>query len=147
MPELSRSFSLVCLILILSALPISAQTAQIQNGVPWQDASVQGASAPAGAHVSYFGGPVVSNAVVIQVLYGAGSYNPQVAGTSSPTIGNFFGDFLGTNSGYVNLLSQYSPDFSGSGNQIIGYGAFGGIFRITPSTTNNGSTINDSNIQ
>ena len=29
---------------------------------------------------------------VVQVLYGSGSYNAQVAGTTSPTMGNFFAD-------------------------------------------------------
>src|SRR6185312_8422460 len=38
-------------------------------------------AAPAGAHLSYFGGPVISNVHVVQVLYGSGSYNAQVAGT------------------------------------------------------------------
>lgn len=145
MKRLSRSFSLlVCLALIFSALPIPAQ---IQHGVPWQDASAPSSSAPAGAHLSYFGGPVVSNAHIVQVLYGTGSYNPQVAGSSSPTMGNFFGDLLGTNSGYISLLSQYSTNISGGTNQIIGNGAFDGIFQITPSSGNNGSTIDDSNIQ
>lgn len=145
MPALSRGFSLfVCLVLIFSALPIMAQ---FQHGVPWRDANVQSGSAPAGAHLSYFGGPVISNAHIVQVLYGTGSYNPQVAGTSSPTMGNFFSDLLGTNSGYISLLGQYSTNFSGGTNQIIGNGTFGGIFQITPSPANNGSTIDDSNIQ
>lgn len=147
MSGLSRSFSLlVCLVLIFSALPIPAQTT-IQHGVPWQNASAPSGSAPVGAHLSYFGGPVVSNAHIVQVLYGTGSYNPQVAGTSSPTMGSFFGDLLGINSGYINLLSQYSTNFSGGTNQIIGNGTFDGLFQIVPSAGNNGSTINDSNIQ
>jgi len=148
MSGLSRSFSLlVCLVLIFSALPVQAQTTHIQHGVPWRDAKVQRGSAPAGAHLSYFGGPVVSNAHVVQVLYGTGSYNSQVAGTSSPTMGNFFGDLLGIRSGYINLLSQYSTNISGGTNQILGLGTFDGLFQIVPSAGNNGSTINDSNIQ
>lgn len=145
MPGLSRGFSLlVCVVLIFSALPIRAQ---IQQGVPWQDASPQSGSAPAGAHLSYFGGPVVSNAHLVQVLYGTGSYNPQVAGSSSPTMGNFFGDLLGANSGYISLLTQYSTNFSGGTNQTIGNGTFDGMFQITASTANNGATIDDVNIQ
>ncbi len=145
MKKLSRSFSLlVCSALIFSALPLPAQ---IQHGVPWRDSSAPSGFAPAGAHLSYFGGPVVSNAHIVQVLYGSGSYNPQVAGSSSPTIGNFFSDLLGANSGYINLLSQYSTNFSGGTNQTIGNGTFDGIFQITPSAANNGSTIDDSNIQ
>src|SRR6476646_3972562 len=37
-----------------------------------------GFAAPAGAHLSYFGGPIISNVQVVQVLYGSGSYNAQV---------------------------------------------------------------------
>lgn len=144
MSGLSRGLSLLLCLIIFSALPILAQ---IQHGVPWRDAGAPSGSAPAGAHLSYFGGPVVSDAHVVQVLYGTGSYNPQVAGASSPTMGNFFGDLLGTNSGYINLLTQYSTSFSGGTNQTIGNGIFGGIFQITPSAANNGPTIDDSNIQ
>jgi hypothetical protein len=148
MKKLSRSFSLlVCLVLMFSALPISAQITQIQHGVRWRDASASSGSAPTGAHLSYFGGPVISNAHVVQVLYGTGSYNLQVAGSSSPTMGNFFSDLLGTRSGYIDLLRQYSTDISGGTNQIIGSGTFGGLFQIIPSAANNGSTIDDSNIQ
>lgn len=148
MKKISRSLSLlICLVLMFSALPISAQTMQIQHGVPWRNASVSNSSAPAGAHLSYFGGPVVSNAHVIQVLYGMGSYNLQVAGSSNPTMGHFFSDLLGTHSGYIDLLRQYSTDISGGTNQIIGNGTFDGLFQIIPSAANNGSTIHDSNIQ
>ena len=148
MSGLSRSFSwLVCLVLIFSVLPVPAQTPQIQHGVPWRDASAPRGFAAAGAHLSYFGGPVVSNAHIVQVLYGAGSYNSQVAGNSGPTMGNFFGDLLGTKSGYINLLSQYSTNISGGTNQIIGHGTFDGLFQIVPSAFNNRSTIADSNIQ
>ena len=121
-----------------------------QHGVPWRDPLTTGPvgfAAPAGAHLSYFGGPVISNVQVIQVLYGSGSYNAQVAGTSSPSMGNFFSDLTGTNSGYVNLLTQYNTTISGGTNQTIGNGTFGGLFQITPSAGNNGSTIDDSNIQ
>jgi hypothetical protein len=104
-------------------------------------------AAPAGAHLSYFGGPVISNVHVVQVLYGSGSYNAQVAGTTSPTMGQFYGDLTGTNSGYVNLLTQYNTQPTGGTNQTIGNGTFDGLFQIVPSAGNNGSTITDAQIQ
>lgn len=104
-------------------------------------------AAPAGAHLSYFGGPVISNVHVVQVLYGSGSYNAQVAGTTSPTMGQFYGDLTGTNSGYVSLLTQYNTPASGGTNQTIGNGTFDGLFQIVPSAGNNGSTISDAQIQ
>ena len=104
-------------------------------------------AAPAGAHLSYFGGPVISNVHVVQVLYGSGSYNAQVAGTTSPTMGQFYGDLTGANSGYTSLLTQYNTPASGGTNQTIGNGTFDGLFQIVPSAGNNGSTISDSQIQ
>jgi hypothetical protein len=160
----------LCLILVFATLPVVGQdphpgntngepAAQdpmhplpvahvVHHGVPWRDtAGPIPFAAPAGAHLSYFGGPVISNVHVVQVLYGSGSYNAQVAGTSSPTMGNFFGDLTGTNSGYVSLLAQYDTPASGGTNQTIGNGTFDGLFQITPSSANDGSTIDDSNIQ
>lgn len=168
MSRILRGLAL-CLFLIFTALPILAQATHpdnpdaqqgagnshhtlpvisFQHGVPWRDAHrPRSFAAPAGAHLSYFGGPVISNTHVVQVLYGSGSYNAQVAGSSSPTMGNFFGDMLGASSGYITLLSQYSTNISGGTNQIIGNGTFDGLFQIVPSAANNGSTIDDSNIQ
>src|SRR5215472_9704354 len=161
----------LCLILIFATLPVLGQDSHpgnangepaaqdpmpplpvahvIHHGVPWRDhtAGPTPFAAPAGAHLSYFGGPVISNVHVVQVLYGSGSYNAQVAGTSSPSMGNFFGDLTGTNSGYVSLLTQYNTPASGGTNQTIGNGTFDGLFQITPSSGNDGSTIDDSNIQ
>jgi hypothetical protein len=97
--------------------------------------------------LSYFGGPIISNVQVVQVLYGSGSYNSQVAGTTSPSMGKFFGDITGSGSGLISLLTQYNTTISGGTNQTFGFGSFGGLFQIVPSAANNGSTISDSQIQ
>lgn len=89
----------------------------------------------------------MTNAQVIQVLYGSGSYDPQVAGTSSPTMGQFFSDFTGSGSGLITLLAQYNTNISGGTNQFFGNGTFGGLFQIVPSGANNGSVISDAQIQ
>jgi hypothetical protein len=120
------------------------------HGVPWRDPNTTtmgpvGFAAPAGAHLSYFGGPIISNVQVIQVLYGSGSYNSQVAGTTSPTMGNFFADI--TSTGLITLLQQYNTNISGGTGQVFGNGTFGGLFQIVPSSGNNGSTITDTQIQ
>jgi hypothetical protein len=170
-----RGLALLCLLLTLAALPVLAQVPQsgdgndtgtVQqtpgnpaqpvpvfpvttrlHGVPWRDANAPiGFAAPAGAHLTYFGGPVISNVQVVQVLYGSGSYNAQVAGTSTPSMGNFYGDFLGT-TGYVSLMTQYNTTISGGTNQTIGNGTFAGLFQIVPAAGNNGSTITDAQIQ
>ncbi|HSK42351.1 MAG TPA: hypothetical protein VLA83_00530, partial [Candidatus Binatia bacterium] len=120
-----------------------------QHGVPWRDpngpAAAVGFAAPAGAHLTYFGGPIISNVQVVQVLYGSGSYNSQVAGTTSPTMGNFFADI--TSTGLISLMQQYNTPTSGGTGQTFGNGTFGGLFQIVPSSGNNGSTITDTQIQ
>jgi hypothetical protein len=132
--------------------PQSVSTTPIQHGVPWRDpnaAPVNGAvvsfAAPAGAHLTYFGGPIISNVQVIQVLYGSGSYNPQIAGTTSPTMGQFYGDI--TSSGLITLLQQYNTPVSGGTGQTFGNGTFGGLVQIVPAAGNNGATITDAQIQ
>jgi hypothetical protein len=133
-------------------LPVlSVQPGPKFHGVPWRDPNTAmgpvGFAAPAGAHLSYFGGPIITNTQVIQVLYGSGSYNGQVAGTSTPSMGNFFGDILGANSGLTSFLQQYNTNISGGTNQIFGNGTFSGLFQIVPAAGNNGSTITDAQIQ
>ena len=163
MPRFMRRLALsLCLFLISAVVPALAQVARSANqdqavenspqhhlhGVPWRDARGPVApQAPAGAHLSYFGGPVISNVHVVQVLYGTGSYLTQVSSTATPSVGSFFGDILGTNSGYISLLTQYNTPASGGTNQVIGNGTFDGLFQITPSAGNNGSTISDTQIQ
>jgi hypothetical protein len=168
---------LLCLVLILLALPVMAQVSHpdVDNtaspstqangnaaqplpvmtlqpkfhGVPWRDPNATpgpvGFAAPAGAHLTYFGGPIISNVQVIQVLYGSGSYNAQVAGSTSPTMGNFFADI--TSTGLITLLQQYNTPVSGGTGQTFGNGTFAGLFQIVPAAGNNGSTITDAQIQ
>src|SRR6185437_1491052 len=115
----------IATLVLLSALSALAQAAPQQSTatvparqrlhiVPVVDpnAAAVAPAAPAGAHLSYFGGPIISNVHVVQVLYGSGSYNAQVAGTTSPTMGQFYGDLTGSNSGYVSLLTQYNTTVS-----------------------------------
>jgi len=93
--------------------------------------------------LSYFGGRVVSNIQVVQVLYGSGSYLPQV----TTDMGGFFQGVL--TSGYVDWLSEYNTTGlpSPTSNQNIGRGSFLTSVAITPSAANNGTTVDDTNIQ
>ena len=115
---------------------------QTRGGSP-SPAGKAAAAAPAGVLLTYFGGRVVSNMQVVQVLYGTGSYLPQV----TTDIGNFYQGVL--NSAYVDWLSEYNTTGlpSPTSNQSIGRGSFLSQVTITPSAANNGSTIDDSNIQ
>ena len=91
--------------------------------------------APGGAHLTYFGGPVISNIHVVAVFWGP---NVNTAITGTPGVGQFFADI--TTSRYYDLLSEYSTvGVTGAGtpatssNQTIGHGTFDGKFTITPS--------------
>ena len=90
---------------------------------------------------------MISNVHVVQVLYGSGAFLPQVSSTATPSIGSFFNDILGANSGYISLLTQYNTPAAGGTNQTIGNGTFEGLFQIVPSAANSGSVIDDTQIQ
>jgi uncharacterized repeat protein (TIGR01451 family) len=102
--------------------------------VPFRDVATPKSSfAPAGAHLTYFGGPVISNIHVVAVFWGP-NINPAITGG----IGQFFTDI--TSSRYYDLLSEYNTTgIIGSGvpaissNQVIGHGQFDGGVTITPS--------------
>ena len=117
---------------------------QVQRG---KGASLHPDSAPPGAHLSYFGGRVVSNTQVVQVLWGMGSYLPEVTSTSTPSMATFFQGIM--NSAYIDWLIEYNTTGlpSPTTNQTIGRGSFAAQVMITPSAANDGATIDDTQIQ
>lgn len=142
--------------LISAQQPVKAYPVRLHHEVPKKDEGNAPlinprspiSPGPSGAHLTYYGGPVVSNIKVVVVYYGSGSYLPDLS-TGLP---NFFSAI--SNGTYMDMLSEYSTQgVSGggvTGNQIIARGgsnAFLGSYTITPSASNNGSTIDDSQIQ
>jgi|GEM_PF-3013111 len=112
----------------------------------WHDPNaIQAAAAPAGAKLVYHGGRVVSNIQVVQVLYGTGSYLPQVTSTAAPSMATFYQQV--TNSSYFDWLTEYNTPSTGGTNQKIGHGSFSTQVQITPSSANNGASISDAQIQ
>ena len=102
----------------------------------------QGARNAAGsAHLTYYGGKVVQNANVVQVVYGAGTY---AAGVNSGTtnMGTFYSSVL--NSAYMDWLTEYNTT---SPAQTIQRGTFHGKVQITPASSRDKSTISDANIK
>jgi uncharacterized repeat protein (TIGR01451 family) len=113
----------------------SAQPQGFVHIVPFGKVSSQAKTefAPAGAHLTYFGGPVISNVHVIAVFWGP-NINPAI----TAGIGQFFTDI--TSSRYYDLLSEYNTTGiigaavpAISSNQVIGHGQFDGGITITPS--------------
>ena len=98
---------------------------------------------PAAGLLAYFGGRVVSNIQVVQVMYGTGSYLPQV----TTDIGGFYQGVL--NSGYVDWLSEYNTTGlpAPTTNQTIGRGSFSTQVTISLFVSYKGTTLYDTNIQ
>jgi hypothetical protein len=92
------------------------------------------------AHLTYFGGRVVSKMQITQVLYGAGTYLSNLTSSSAPSMSSFYGQVSKSN--YVTWLTEYNTP-----SQTIGTGTFNAKIQITPSATRNRSTISDGNIQ
>ncbi len=114
---------------------------------PTQSQPLSAAAAPT-PHLIYYGGRIVSDTQVVQVLWGSGSYLTQVTNTADPSMATFYQEIL--NSPYVDWLVEYdtatTPSGGGQGtDQNIMYGAFVGQFTITPSNRSN--PIDDSAIQ
>ena len=93
-----------------------------------------------------FGGPVIEHVKIVQVLWGAENagagnlYLPQVKGSVTPNLGTFFSQV--TASSYLDWLNEYDANA-----MTINRGTFVGRYTITPNVSNNGSTIDDTNIQ
>jgi hypothetical protein len=109
--------------------------------------AITNASAPAGAHLTYFGGRVNASTKVVQVLWGSGSYESHVTSTATPSMGTFFQQLLANGGGLTSFMESEYNTVSPTGtktNQTIVNGAFAGQFTITPSVT---GSVSDAQIQ
>ncbi len=93
------------------------------------------AQVPSRAHLDYFGGRVVSNIQIVQVLWGAGLYEPFVDSVGPGSLPAFFAAFTGST--YIDALAQYATDRPGVNgtpgtHQRIGLGSFLRQERIAP---------------
>lgn len=142
--------------------PSQAQDALVGDAAPAQRlvhivpfdrgaSAVKNTFAPAGAHLTYFGGPVISNVHVVIVFWGT-NVDPVV--TTPGTIDQFFADI--TSSRYYDLLTEYSTvGVTGAGipatssNQTLGRGQFDATVTIIPSKCPGPTTCSllDSDIQ
>ena len=88
--------------------------------------AINGQARTSAKTLKYYGGPVIPNAAVTHVLWGAGTYVPTVALTTTPNVVTFFQGVL--TSPYLDMLSQYP-----SSTANIGHGTYLGSKQITPS--------------
>lgn len=106
--------------------------------------------APVAPHLTYWGGPVMSNIQVVAVFWGP---NVAAAVTGNGAIDQFYIDI--TSSQYFDALTEYytagitGPNGTSTSNQTIGHGTFAGKFTITPSLCPGTAacTISDAQIQ
>lgn len=83
---------------------------------------------------------MISHISVIEVLYGAGTYEPEVQSTTAPSIASFYQ--ATANSFYFAWLAEYN-----TASQAIGRGGFQQQIMITPASANDQAVIDDTNIQ
>ncbi|GAC1380554.1 MAG: hypothetical protein NVSMB48_06850 [Marmoricola sp.] len=115
-----------------------SRTAQ-RNAASRQMSGVR-TSASAGYHLSYNGGPVVSNVQVQPVQWGIGvDFLPEVSATTAPSMQTFLSALA--SGPYQGLLSEYSTQ-----TQQIGSGAVSSPVVIAPSVGAPGSTVTDAQI-
>lgn len=119
-----------------SAGPVSDPGQEFVHIVPFGKvkSALKTGFAPAGAHLTYWGGQVISNIHPVAVFWGP-NVNPAITGV--PGVAQFFTDI--TTSRYYDLLTEYNtvgilgaatPQVST--NQIIGHGTFDGQFHNYP---------------
>lgn len=130
-------------------LPTHAQlkrAARINAAAPHTNAPTQNAGVS--YHLTYNGGPVVSNVQVKPVLWGAGTYIPQETGSVTPNMQTFFHSI--TQTPYPGWLSEYNTigtGVPGETGQRIGSGSVLASQAITPASPANGSVVDDAQIQ
>ena len=64
------------------------------SGATHVDNSEKSFAAVSGAHLTYYGGKVVQHAAVVEVLYGAGTYLPQLTASGAGSLSAFYGQAM-----------------------------------------------------
>lgn len=154
LPRAVRTLPGAVAALLLAAPPVAADagSSRIPDGrhpMPSVRPDRPAVAAPAGAHVTYFGGRVISSVQVVSVLWGAGPFAPFLAGEGPSSMAAFLAGV--TRSAYVDALAQYGTDRPAAAGQPgtgqrIGRGALVATIRISPAPENDGPIIDDANV-
>lgn len=86
--------------------------------------------------LNYYGGEVLANPKLVQVVWGTGTFLPEVTNSTAPNVPSFLAGY--TRSQSFAWMSEYS-----AGGRTIGPGSFGGRYTITPADENDGATVDD----
>jgi len=112
------------------------------GGRPRRTASVaaaKGHGAPAGAHLDYYGGRVLTHVKVDVVVWGSWSYPKSVPLTGKRSIASFFGGV--TASPFLDWLSEYDTP-----TQHIGRGTLDGVYTVRPPSSADGKSIDGTQV-
>ncbi|HEX7843796.1 MAG TPA: PPC domain-containing protein [Kofleriaceae bacterium] len=104
--------------------------------------SITATVAPAGAQLAYHGGKMIQNVHITPVLYGTGTYIPELTATTGVDMVSAYNQMV--TSGVFDWLSEYNTT---SPAQTIGRGSVASTLPITPAMARNGTTITDASIQ
>jgi hypothetical protein len=102
------------------------------------------AAAPAApaAHLQSNGGRILQSPKLVQVLYGAGTYLPELAGAPPPNMASAYTEMLATSVfGWLGEYNTTSPD------RQFGRGRFLQSTTISPAASRSGATIADASVQ
>lgn len=121
--------------------------------VPYGADRLKGASSLAATgnpHLDYYGGPVVAEPEIVQVLYGPGTYVPEVSNTDGPRVASFLQAAVA--GGHVTDMSEYDTtatdiDAQPGTGQHITTGTWVGQIPIAPAPARSGAQITDDDIQ
>ena len=156
----ARSLHLIATLAALTVVGCMAEATQsdpnndvtITNHVhqmPFRDSDSHDATAappapvaPAGAQLAYHGGKVIQNVHITKVLYGSGTFIPELTATTGVNMVTAYTQMV--TSGVFDWLSEYN---TASPAQAIGRGSVGASVSIAPAASRNGTTIDDSAIQ
>lgn len=104
-----------------------------------------------GTALSYYGGPVIADPIVVQV-----SWNDPTSAVPTATenyLKSWWPAIISTQANYLSLLGEYSTvgkngtdGQPGSNQTFSGHATYGNLFHITPSAANQGGTIDDTAI-
>lgn len=150
--RLAAALAAALLLPALAARPAQAAAAPATAGIlPVRDPSgAITAAASAAPRLDYYGGPVLAELRLTQVVYGPGTYLPETTRDEAPSVASFLGALAPST--YVSSLAEYDTTVTAVGGgagtgQRIGPGTFLGRADITPSPARNGASITDADVQ
>jgi hypothetical protein len=101
----------------------------------------------------YYGGAIISRPAVVQVSWNVPFTNGTVPSSVESYLASWWPAILSPQAGYLAWLSEYDTaallgqdGLAGSNQSFAGFGAYVGLFHISPATANQGAAVTDTQI-